>query len=125
MARKKKARNIPRNFLGIRLIVVSGTRHLSVQFSADENFDDEIWVVLTRHVVDSLRTLDFISLHVDVEDDAIPISAILEDGQHISAKVRLADLDGLSSSNECQTTYTNNIHVLVCASLSTCLYLIS
>lgn len=72
---------------------------MSVQFSADEDFDDEVWVVLTRHVVDSQRTTDFISLRVDVEDDAMPISSILEDGQHISAKVRPPAPDEFLSFN--------------------------
>ncbi|RDB24959.1 Calpain-like protease palB/RIM13 [Hypsizygus marmoreus] len=75
----------------------SSTRQLSLKFkNTSQSPDEEIWVLLTRHVVDSSRTSDFISLKVEVEDD-LKGSAIAVDRTTIAAK----------------GTYTNSTHVLV------------
>ncbi|KAG6832081.1 hypothetical protein H0H87_002909 [Tephrocybe sp. NHM501043] len=49
--------------------------------------EEEIWILLTRHVADSTRTSDYISLKVQVEDDIQGTSAFV-DQTVIAAKVR-------------------------------------
>ncbi|KIM39736.1 hypothetical protein M413DRAFT_446644 [Hebeloma cylindrosporum] len=70
---------------------------LQVEFSCDSTLDEEIWLLLTRHVVDTHRTSDFTALRVEVEDDVAPRENAVEN-QHI-----------LSSKG----TYTNSTHILV------------
>ncbi|KAJ7099454.1 hypothetical protein B0H15DRAFT_771653, partial [Mycena belliarum] len=61
-----------------------------------ERTEHEVWVLLTRHVVDTRRTSDYISLRVQVEDDRSG-SADSSDHRRIATK----------------GTYTNSTHVLV------------
>ncbi|KAF9012688.1 hypothetical protein BDQ17DRAFT_1344439 [Cyathus striatus] len=58
--------------------------------------EEEVWILLTRHIVETQRTTDFISLRVEVEDDSVPVP-------------RTVDLHTISSTG----TYTNSSHVLV------------
>ncbi|KAJ7125274.1 hypothetical protein C8R44DRAFT_875091 [Mycena epipterygia] len=72
------------------------TRHLRLKFdSTSRNDEEEVWVLLTRHVVDTRRTSDFISLRVQLEDD-LTGSADSGDQRKIATK----------------GTYTNSTHVL-------------
>ncbi|KAJ7108465.1 hypothetical protein C8R43DRAFT_905383, partial [Mycena crocata] len=73
------------------------TRHMRLKFhNTSRNAEDEVWVLLTRHVADTRRTSDFISLRVQVEDDFAG-SADSDDQRKIATK----------------GTYTNSTHVLV------------
>ncbi|KAF9485226.1 cysteine proteinase [Pholiota conissans] len=68
------------------------TRHVQVEYNCSENPDEEIWVLLTRHIVDSHRTLDFAALRVELEDDLTAATTIAE--------------------NQRTFTYTNSAHIL-------------
>ncbi|KAF9462395.1 hypothetical protein BDZ94DRAFT_1261255 [Collybia nuda] len=75
----------------------SSSRQLSLHFdNRNDEADEEIWILLTRHVADSRRTLDFISLKIEVDDDLRSSSSIV-DQIAIAAK----------------GNYTNSSHVLV------------
>jgi hypothetical protein len=64
------------------------SRQIHLHFdNRNESVDEEIWILLTRHVVNSCRTSDFISLKVEVEDDLKSSSSIM-DQIAIAAKVR-------------------------------------
>ncbi|KAJ6631453.1 hypothetical protein B0H10DRAFT_2207112 [Mycena sp. CBHHK59/15] len=79
-----------------RGIDACSTRHMRLQFNnTSHNPEDEVWVLLTRHVVDTRRTSDFISLRVQLEDDLI--------GSSNPGDQRTIAIKG---------TYTNSTHVL-------------
>ncbi|KAJ6593314.1 hypothetical protein B0H19DRAFT_1215467 [Mycena capillaripes] len=72
------------------------TRHLRLKFeNTGDAAQDEVWVLLTRHVADTRRTADFISLRVQLED-SFAGSADSGDQRKIATK----------------GTYTNSTHVL-------------
>ncbi|KAJ7603725.1 hypothetical protein B0H17DRAFT_1222383 [Mycena rosella] len=72
------------------------TRHLRLKFdSTSRNAEEEVWVLLTRHVVDTRRTSDFISLRVQLEDD---LAGSADSGDHRKIATK--------------GTYTNSTHVL-------------
>ncbi|TFK45065.1 hypothetical protein BDQ12DRAFT_674049 [Crucibulum laeve] len=70
--------------------------HVRLKFTNGCSEDEEIWVLLTRHIVDTKRTSDFIALKVEMEDDLLPAA-------------RAVDLHMMSATG----TYTNSTHVLV------------
>lgn len=73
------------------------TRQLILRFTkSNPEVEEEIWVLLTRHVKDSSRTSDFISLKIEVEDELQSISSVV-DQTTIAAK----------------GTYTNSRHILI------------
>ncbi|KAJ7578544.1 hypothetical protein C8J56DRAFT_1016524 [Mycena floridula] len=72
------------------------TRHLRVKFSSGPESSDDIWILLTRHVLDTRQTSDFGALKVQVEDET-----------NDSAK------SDIPSSVAVKGTYTNSPHVLV------------
>ncbi|GLB37855.1 putative peptidase C2 family protein [Lyophyllum shimeji] len=75
----------------------SSTQQVHLRFAKrSPAVEQEIWVLLTRHVTDSSRTSDFISLKVEVEDELRSTSSVT-DQTTIAAK----------------GTYTNSSHVLV------------
>ena len=67
--------------------LVQGARQVQLEFNTSSLFDEEIWVLLTRHVTDTHRTSDFIALKVEIEDDLIPISGVVENQHTLSSKV--------------------------------------
>ncbi|KAJ7503114.1 hypothetical protein B0H11DRAFT_2361192 [Mycena galericulata] len=72
------------------------TRHLHLKFdNASRNADEEVWILLTRHVADTRCTSDFISLIVQLEDD-VARSTDSGDQRKIATK----------------GTYTNSTHVV-------------
>ncbi|KAJ7935279.1 hypothetical protein B0H13DRAFT_2304939 [Mycena leptocephala] len=72
------------------------TRHLRLKFdNTSDNTQDEVWLLLTRHVANTRRISDFISLRVQLEDD-LAGSADSGDSRKIATK----------------GTYTNSAHVL-------------
>ncbi|KAF8150612.1 hypothetical protein B0H34DRAFT_801552 [Crassisporium funariophilum] len=73
----------------------TGSRQLQMNFNTSGAVDGEIWVLLTRHVVDTRRDSDFIALRVEIEDDLMHGRRV---GKH----------DILSSNG----TYTNSTHIL-------------
>ena len=52
--------------------LVASNQHLRVKFNNSADEDDEIWLLLTRHVVDTRRTSEYIALRVQIEDDTSP-----------------------------------------------------
>ncbi|KAF7314374.1 Calpain catalytic domain-containing protein [Mycena kentingensis (nom. inval.)] len=81
------------------------TRNLRVQYQSpgsSPESEDEVWVLLTRHVTNTRMTTDFVSLRVELEDGLSPGSADLGEQQR-----RIAT----------KGTYTNNAHVLARTSL--------
>ena len=68
---------------------VQGPRKIQLEFNTSSLSDEEIWVLLTRHVTDTHRTSDFIALKVETEDDLIPISRVVENQHTLSSKVCL------------------------------------
>ena len=72
--------------------LVQGARQVQLEFNTNSFFDEEIWVLLTRHVTDTHRTSDFIALKVEIEDDLIPISRVVENQHTLSSKVCLQTL---------------------------------
>lgn len=67
--------------------LIQGSRQVQLGFSTSSFFDEEIWVLLTRHVTDTRRTSDFIALKVEIEDDLIPFSRAIENQHILSCKV--------------------------------------
>ena len=67
--------------------LAQGSRQVQLEFSTSNYFDEEILVLLTRHVTDTRRTSDFIALKVEIEDDLIPISRVVENQYTLSSKV--------------------------------------
>jgi calpain-7 len=67
--------------------LVASTRHLYLNFENENETWEEVWILLTRHVVDSRRISEFISLKVEIEDELTSNSKIV-DRTTISAKVR-------------------------------------
>jgi len=55
--------------------------------------EQELWVLLTRHITDRNRQADFISLKVDMDDDPSNIQSSL-DLTTLAAKVLLQILSG-------------------------------
>ncbi|KAK0459294.1 uncharacterized protein EV420DRAFT_1677667 [Desarmillaria tabescens] len=79
----------------------SCTRQFRANFSVTDgavNEDDEIWVLLTRHLSTSRETSEFIALQVETDDDNIKVC----DNSLLSAK----------------GVYTNSTHVLVKSRIS-------
>ncbi|KAG7449916.1 cysteine proteinase [Guyanagaster necrorhizus] len=76
------------------------TRQLRANFSVTDNTvkEDEIWVLLTRHLSRSRETSEFIALQVEADDDNIKVC----DNRLLSAK----------------GVYTNSTHVLVKSRIS-------
>ena len=58
------------------LAIVASNQHLRVKFNNSADEDDEIWLLLTRHVVDTRRTSEYIALRVQIEDDTSPGSGL-------------------------------------------------
>ena len=48
------------------------SRHVRMNFNATSLTEEEIWVLLTRHVVQTSRNLDFIALRIEIEDNILP-----------------------------------------------------
>ncbi|KAF8150505.1 hypothetical protein K438DRAFT_1865522 [Mycena galopus ATCC 62051] len=72
------------------------TRYLRLKFeNTNHTAQDEVWILLTRHVSDTRRTSDFSSLRVQLEDD-LAGNAESGDPRRIAEK----------------GTYTNSTHVL-------------
>lgn len=97
----------------LKFLLIGSTRHLRLKFdSTSRNDEEEIWVLLTRHVVDTRRTSDFISLRVQLEDD-LAGSADSGDQRKIATKVPCFSAARYANSCPSQGTYTNSTHVLV------------
>lgn len=113
--------------LSIRILLVS--RQTQIEFSCSSDIDEEIWVLLTRHVVDTRRSTDFIALRVELEDDFVQATDVVESQRALSMKVIIdpcrSSIDQWSSI--IQGTYTNSTHVLVRRSFwkYNCMYLIN
>lgn len=52
--------------------------HLQANFHNDSSVEEEILILLTRHIRDTRRTSDFVALHVEVEDHLDPASDFRE-----------------------------------------------
>ena len=72
--------------------LVQGPRQVQLEFNTSSFSDEEIWVLLTRHVTNTHRTSDFVALKVEIEDDLIPISRVVENQHTLSSKVCLSTL---------------------------------
>lgn len=66
---------------------VASTRHLYLKFENRKETSEEVWILLTRHVVDSSQTSEFISLKVEIEDELRSYSKAVDQAT-IAAKVR-------------------------------------
>lgn len=88
-----------------------GTTHLQADFSSGE---DEISILLTRHVADAGRSTDYISLHVKIEDHLI-LSDSSTNLQSLSSQVRLMNVTQSAMLTKSQCGYTNSTQVLVSA----------
>ncbi|KAF9048647.1 hypothetical protein BJ165DRAFT_1343091, partial [Panaeolus papilionaceus] len=75
---------------------IQGSRYLQMDFNVDGTDDEEVWILLTRHVTNTERTSDFISLLVDIEDSSIADKVSIQKQQSLSSK----------------GTYTNGAHFL-------------
>jgi hypothetical protein len=75
--------------LFIHCSLVQGARQVQLEFNTSSFFDEEILVLLTKHVTDTHRTSDFIALKVEIEDDLVPISKVAENQHTLSSKVCL------------------------------------
>ncbi|KAF4614242.1 hypothetical protein D9613_007736 [Agrocybe pediades] len=73
-----------------------GLRQIQMAFTRTGLADEEIWVLLTRHVVDSHRDSDFIALQVELDDE-------------LSQSTKAVDIQ---SNLSARGTYTNSTHVL-------------
>ncbi|KAF8199531.1 hypothetical protein BJ912DRAFT_1020136 [Pholiota molesta] len=63
------------------------TRHTQIEFKCLGTSDEEIWVLLTRHIVDTHRTSDFAALRVELEDDLTAATTIAENQRSLSSKI--------------------------------------
>ncbi|KAK7057703.1 calpain catalytic domain-containing protein [Favolaschia claudopus] len=76
-------------------------RHLRLTFTrTDDCPQQEMWILLTRHVADTRRTSDFISLRAELEE-------------HLAGSTDISEPTKLATKG----TYTNSTHVLVRAKL--------
>ena len=82
-----------------------GTRQLQVEFSCDGSLDEEIWVLLTRHVVDTHRTSDFTALRVEVEDDVALLANAVESQYTLSSKVKCLPMTAILSKQSLGDIY--------------------
>lgn len=76
--------------------------------------DEELLVLLSRHIKNTRETSDFIALKVQLEDDEVDVL----DSEHadvhaISARVRTSITILVNHSWRSQGNYTNSPHVLV------------
>ena len=78
--------------LFIHCSLVQGARQVQLEFNTSSFLDEEILVLLTRHVTDTHRTSDFIALKVEIEEDFIPISKVVESQHTLSSMVCLPTL---------------------------------
>ncbi|KAJ7807811.1 hypothetical protein B0H14DRAFT_3482866 [Mycena olivaceomarginata] len=88
------------------------TRHLRLKFdNANDSPQDEVWILLTRHVADTRRTSDFTSLRVQLEDDlaGVPSLRIPDKSRQRSGKSRSFHNP---EAHAAQGMYTNSTHVL-------------
>jgi hypothetical protein len=91
--------------------LVQGVRQVQLEFKTSSFFDEEIWVLLTRHVTDTHRTSDFIALKVDTEDDLIPISGVVENQHTLSSKVCLPESPSLVCNLNHRREVTQTAHI--------------
>jgi calpain-7 len=96
--------------------LTGSTRHLRLKFdNTNDSVQDEVWILLTRHVADTRRTSDFTSLRVQLEDD-LAGSAESADSRQIATKVEQVSFIHNPEAHAAQGMYTNSTHVLVRAS---------
>ncbi|KAF8905038.1 hypothetical protein CPB84DRAFT_1845125 [Gymnopilus junonius] len=74
----------------------AASRQTQIEFNCSSDLDEEIWVLLTRHVVDARRSTDFIALRVELEDDFAQDTDVVKNQRILSGK----------------GTYTNSTHIL-------------
>ncbi len=88
---------------------------MQIEFNRSDTPNVEIWILLTRHVVDTHRTSDFAALRVELEDDLIPTATVAENQRTLLSKVNSAlNYSPTDSANYlAQGTYTNSTHILV------------
>ena len=68
--------------------------HLQAEFHNNSSVEDEILVLLTRHVRNTKRTSDFVALHVEVEDHLVLASDFQELlSSRVSSLLWRTDLD--------------------------------
>ena len=60
---------------------------MQIEFNRSGTPNVEIWILLTRHVVDTHRTSDFAALRVELEDDLIPTATVAENQRTLLSKV--------------------------------------
>jgi calpain-7 len=53
------------------------SRHVRLNFNTTSLAEEEIWVLLTRHVVQTSRNLDFIALRIEIEDNILPAALLM------------------------------------------------
>lgn len=91
-----------------------GTMHLQAEFRNNSSAEVEILVLLTRHIEDTKRMSDFVSLQVEIEDCLLFGSDLRANQQYLSSRVssKLAAWTGITLIKE-QGAYTNSSQVLV------------
>jgi hypothetical protein len=103
----------------------ASTRHLYLNFETRKENPEEVWILLTRHVVDSSRTSEFISLEVEVEDELKSYSKAV-DQTMIAAKVSEFMLEVIVALiRACFSARTRTVHMFLCVVLYLSLYICS
>ncbi len=99
----RKCRSLP--LMTLRL-TSNTARNFQLRLAVSGIEESDVWLLLSRHVVDLKREAEYIAMSTHVEDDF---------GQSdLSPKVRQAWLGRENGTNrDMQGSYTNNIHVLV------------
>jgi calpain-7 len=93
---------------------VASTRHLYLNFESRKETSEEVWVLLTRHVVDSSQTSEFISLKVEIEDELRGYSKAVDQAT-IAAKVREFTLRVIVILiRVCFRVRTRTVHMFLC-----------
>lgn len=68
-----------------------GTTHLQAEFCNDASAEVEVLVLLTRHVEDTRRISDFVTMQVEIEDGFLLGSGLGTNQQSLSSRVSLKD----------------------------------
>jgi len=64
-----------------------GFRQMQIEFNNASPADEEVWILLTRHIVDSSRKSEFISLQVELEDELWQSTNATDNQRNLSARV--------------------------------------
>lgn len=60
---------------------------MQIEYNCSGTSTEEVWILLTRHIVDTRKTTDFASLRVELDDIQVPATTLTENQRSLSSKV--------------------------------------